>query len=101
MGCTIAYLHLSGNIPVNNELLNMRVRGLLIDFTQCFRILLDIPSYHVEFLDLRDIIVIFISASVTGIISICVILSNLVFRNNFKALFASPFSVPNFAAICV
>jgi hypothetical protein len=50
---------------------------------------------------LRDITVIFISASVTAIISICNILSNLVLHNNFKALFSLPFSVSNFAAICI
>ena len=53
----------------------MSVRGLLIKCIQCFRIVLDIPSYPVELFDFSDLSIVFTSVSVTGIIFICVMLS--------------------------
>jgi len=67
MGRTIAYLNLSGNIPFVREKLNMKVKVLLISFTQYFKILLETLSYPVDYLFLRDIIISFTSISVTGI----------------------------------
>ena len=48
--------------------------GVLIGCTHYFRILLGIPSYPVEFLGVRDIIIVLTSASETRIVSICTIL---------------------------
>jgi hypothetical protein len=41
----IANLNLSGNTPVSKEWLNMKVRGLLISFIQCFKTLFEIIQH--------------------------------------------------------
>jgi len=52
---------------------------------QCLKILLGISSYPIEFFGLWDLIILIISASITKIIFIFVILYNYVPYNNFIA----------------
>jgi hypothetical protein len=49
---------------------------------------------------LRDIIIVLTSASKTGIVPICTVLSNLMFLNNDKHLHLSPCLVFKFMIIC-
>ena len=64
-------------------------------------ILLGIPSHPVEFFGLRDIIIVFTSASETGIVFVCTILSGLIFLNNDEALYLSLCLVLKFVTTCV
>jgi len=53
----------------------MSVRGLLISVAQCFISVVEILMYPVDFLLLRDFIVLIVSPSVTEIDFISIILS--------------------------
>jgi len=86
MGHATANLHLSKKIPVLSEKLHMEVKDLFIQFIKRFKILLDIPSYPVEFLNSRDITVYLISTSETEITFISVILSNVIFLKSNDAI---------------
>jgi hypothetical protein len=50
---------------------------------------------------LRNIIIVFTSASETGIVSICTVLSSLIFLNNDEDLYASLCLIFEFVTICV
>jgi hypothetical protein len=75
IGRTIAYLHLSRKVPDASDELNIKASCLLIMFAHFFKILLQISSNPVEFLDLRDVIILITSTSVTGITFLSVVLS--------------------------
>jgi len=62
------------------------LHGFLISNAQCLKILLGISSYPVEFFELWDLIILIISASITEIIFIFVILYNYAPYKNVIAL---------------
>ena len=55
------YFKRSGKVPEDIYLLQMWVKGEVIKGELIFSNLVDIPSYPVEFLGLRDFIIFFIS----------------------------------------
>jgi len=78
----MAYFSRSGNIPCDNDLLKMYVKGLLICWLHNFIILFDKPSFADEFLELSEEILLTNSSSAIGIITIWKDLGKELFRND-------------------
>ena len=53
----LAFLHVSGNIPLNNYSSNIIFKGIVSDSLQIFIILINILSYQCDLLESNDFIV--------------------------------------------